>query len=255
MEVINWLNTYNGAIIGIATVVLVAITGYYAYLIRKQLKANDTPEVAISLRPHEAHIQCVMLCIKNIGTGAARNIQFQTDLSFKPDGERSLEEVGFLKNGVDYLGPGEKIEHFLVSVIGKLDKLKDTPLEIGVTYTDSVKLKRRYEHIFRLDFGEDEGLATVGRPPLFEIAKATKEIQRDLRHITTGFRKPVILTEPLSKHRLEKHVNALELRIDQFPSEIQQEVLRELNVVISKREQKALEEKQREKTKTDANSS
>ena len=253
MEIIDWLNANSGAITGIATIVLVAVTGYYAYLTARLLKANDTPEIAVSLRPHEGHIQCVMLCIKNIGTGAARNIQFQTDLSFKPDGERTLEEVGFLKNGIDYLGPGEKIEHFLVSVIGKLDKLKDTPFEIGVTYTDSVKRKHRYDHIFRLDFGEDEGLATVGKPPLFEIAKATKDIQRDLRRITTGSYKPIILTEPLSKHRIERHVDALEIRINQLPSEIQQEVLHDLNVVISKREQKVSEEKQQEKIKTDTN--
>ena len=204
MAVIDWLNANSGAIIGVATVVLIGITGYYAYLTRRLLKAADTPEIAISLRPHEAHIHCVMLCIENIGTGAARNIRFQTDLSFKPDGERSLEQVGFLKNGIDYLGPKKKIEHFLVSVIGKLDKLKETPLEIGVTYTDSAKLGRRHERTFRLDFSEDEGLATVGRSPLFEIAEATKDIQRDLRHITTGVYKPIILTEPLSEHRLQE---------------------------------------------------
>ncbi len=31
MGIIEWLNTYNGVIIGIATVVLVGITGIYAY--------------------------------------------------------------------------------------------------------------------------------------------------------------------------------------------------------------------------------
>lgn len=252
MEIINWLNANDGVIIGIATVVLVSITGYYAYLTRHLLKASDTPEIAISLRPHEGHIQCVMLCIENIGTGAARDIRFQTDLSFKPDGERSLEKVGFLKNGIDYLGPGEKIEHFLVSVIGKLDKLKETPLEIGVTYTDSVKLKRRHERTFHLDFGEDEGLATVGGSPLFEIAKATKEIQKDLRHVTTGFRKPIVLTEPLSKHLLGRHVSVLEIRIDQLPNEIRQGVLQELDAVVSRREQELREKEKSGKTETDS---
>ena len=251
MEIIGWLNANDGAIIGIATVVLVSITICYTYLTWRLLKANDTPEIAISLRPHEGHIHCVMLCIENIGTGAARDIQFQTDLSFKPDGERALEKVGFLKNGIDYLGPGEKIEHFLVSVIGKLDKLKNTPLEIGVTYADSVKLKRKHKRIFSLDFGEDEGLATVGKPPLFEIATATKDIQRDLRHITTGFRKPVILTEPFSEHQLRRYANILEVRIDQLPSEIQQEILQELNTIVSKREQEVQEKEKNGETETD----
>lgn len=255
MGIIEWLNTYNGVIIGIATVVLVSITGIYVYLTWRLLKANNTPEIAISLRPHEAYIHCVMLCIENIGTGAARDIRFQTDLSFKPDGDRPLEEVGFLKSGIDYLGPKEKIEHFLVSVIGKLEKLKETPLEISVTYTDSVKLKRRHERAFRLDFGEDEGLATVGRSPLFEIAKATKDIQEDLRHVTTGFRKPIILTEPLSEHQLRRHADVLGIRIDHLPSEIQQEVLQEVNAVVSRREQGVREEEEKRNSETEANSS
>lgn len=254
MGIIEWLNTNSGVIIGVATVVLVGITGIYAYLTWRMLKANNTPEIAISLRPHEAYIHCVMLCIENIGTGAARDIQFQTDLSFKPDDERALEEVGFLKNGIDYLGPKEKIEHFLVSVIGKLDKLKETPLEIGVTYMDSVNLKRRHKRAFRLDFGEDEGFATIGRSPLFEIAKATQEIQKDLRHVTTGFREPIILTEPLSKHHLRRHVNALEVRIDQLPHEIQQEILQELDAVVNGREQEVREKERNQKTETVSNS-
>ena len=142
-----------------------------------------------------------------------------------------------------------------MSVIGKLDKLKETPLEIGVTYTDSAKLGRRHERTFRLDFSENEGLATVGRSPLFEIAKATKDIQRDLRHITTGVYKPIILTEPLSEHRLQKRADSLKVWIDQFPHEIQQEILREVSVVISKREQEAWDEKLREKAQSDTDSS
>jgi len=237
MEIIDWINTNDGVIIAVATIVLVFITGYYAYLTRRILKAGNTPEIAIALRPHEAHIHCVMLCIENIGTGAARNIQFQTDLSLKPDGERALEEIGFLKNGIGYLGPGQKIEHFLVSVIGKLDELKKTPLEFDVTYTDSLKQKEKYKQIFSLDFGEDEGFTTIGKSPLFEIAKATKDIQKDLRHLATGFYKPIVRTEPLSEYRLMESVMPTIKRLDKFPNEIQLEILKGIDIIINKREQ------------------
>ena len=253
MGIIEWLNANSGAIIGIATIVLVGITGYYAYLTWRLLKASNTPEIAISLRPHEAHIHCVMLCIENIGTGAARNIQFQTDLSFKPDGERSFEDVGFLKNGIDYLGPGEKIDHFLVSVIGKLDKLKETPLEIGVTYTDSVKTA--HQRAFHLDFGEDEGYARVGKPPLFEIAEATQKLQKDVNSIATGSRKPVILTEPLFDHSIRNHTDFLESRISQFPRNIQSKILQKVDFLIQDQDREIREKSQNDETETDANSS
>ena len=118
MGVIDWLNANDGAIIGIVTAVLVGITGYYAYLTRRLLKANDTPEIAISLRPHEAHITLVMLCIENIGTGAARNLQFATNPASIPCLDIPFEKIGFLESGIAYFEPGRRIEQFLVNVIG-----------------------------------------------------------------------------------------------------------------------------------------
>ena len=84
MGIIEWLNTNDGVVIGVATVVLVGITGIYVYLTWRMLKANDTPEIAISLRPHEISVNLVVLRIENIGTGAARNLQFATDPSSIP---------------------------------------------------------------------------------------------------------------------------------------------------------------------------
>ena len=250
MEVINWLNANDGAIIGMATVVLVGITGYYAYLTRQLLKASDTPEIAISLRPHEISVNLVMLCIENVGTGAARDVTFTTDPPSIPNLDIPFEKIGFLKNGIRYFESGRKIEQFLVSVIGKFDELKQTQLKITVTYKDSTNYKR--ERIFYLDFSEGVGFSQIGSPPLYEIAKATKEIQKDLNHIITGFHKPIILTEPLSKHHLGQRADSLERRIEQLPKEVQQEILQEVNGFVSKREQEIQKKERDEKTDTDA---
>ena len=256
MGIIKWLNTNDGVVIGIATVVLVGITGYYVYLTWRMLKANNTPEIAVSLRPHEAHVNLVMLCIENIGTGAAHNLQFKTNPTSIPNLDIPFEKIGYLQNGIAYFEPGRKIEQFIVNVTDKFDELKQTPFEITVTYRDSVKLKRKpEERSFHLDFNENTGFAQIGRPPLFEIAKATKEIQKNLRHLTTGFHKPVILTESLSEHRLGQRANSLESRIAQLPNEVQEEILQELAVVVTKREQEVQEKEQDTEKTTDENSS
>ena len=82
MGIIEWLNTNSGVIIGIAIVLLAGVISYYVYLTWRLLKANDTPEIAISLRCHEVHVSLVMLCVENIGTGAARNLRFVTKTFF-----------------------------------------------------------------------------------------------------------------------------------------------------------------------------
>lgn len=247
MEIVNWLNANSGAIIGIATVVLVGITGYYAYLTWRMLKANNTPEIAISLRPHEAHVNAVMLCLENIGTVAARSLQFTTDPSFVPGLDRPLEKIGFLDNGIAFFEPGRRIEELLVIVLGKgkLNELRQTPLEITVTYKDSVYHK--HKRVFHLDFGEFEGFSQFGTPPLYEMAKNIKKIQEDLHRITTGSRKPIFLTEPLSEHRLGQRAASLESRIEQLPKEVQQKILHEINVVVNKREREVYEREQNEK--------
>ncbi len=246
MGIIEWLNANSGVIIAIATVVLVGITGCYVYLTWRLLKANNTPEIAISLRPHEAHVNLVMLCIENIGTGAAHNLQFVINPSSIPCLDMPFEKIGFLNGGINYFEPGRKIEQFLVNVIGKFDELKQTPIEMTVTYKDSAN--HLYTRPFHLDFGENRGLTQIDRPPLFEIAKTTKDIQRDLRNIATGIYKPIILTETVSDHRLRQRVNALESRIEQLPNEVQEDILQELAIVVTKREQESQEKDQSDET-------
>lgn len=248
MGVIVWLNANSGVIIAIAAVVLVGVIGYYTYLTWRLLKANNTPEIVVSLRPHHVHVQLVMLCIENIGTGAAHDLQFTINPTSIPNLDVPFEKIGFLKSGIAYFEPGRKIEQFIVSVTNKFDDLKQMPFEVSLRYTDSVNHK--HERVFQLDFGVNEGFSQIDSPPLFEIAKATRDIQRDIRNIATGMYKPTILTETVSEHRLRQRVNALESRIEQLPNEVQEEILQELAVVITKREQESQEKEQVEETRT-----
>lgn len=248
MGIITWLNTNSGAVIGIAIVILAGVIGYYVYLTWRLLKANNTPEIVISLRPHQAHVQLVMLCIENIGTGAAYDLQFATNPTSIPNLDVPFEKIGFLKSGIAYFEPGRKIEQFIASVTNKFDDLKQMPFEVGLTYRDSVNQK--HERAFQLDFGVNEGFSQIDKPPLFEIAKATRDIQRDIRSIATGMHKPIILTETVSEHRLRQRVNALESRIEQLPNEVQEEILQELTIVVTKRERESQEKDQSEETIT-----
>ncbi len=248
MGIITWLNTNSGAVIGIAIVILASVIGYYVYLTWRLLKAGNTPEIVISLRPHQAHVQLVMLCIENIGTGAAYDLQFATNPTSIPNLDVPFEKIGFLKSGIAYFEPGRKIEQFIASVTNKFDDLKQMPFEVGLTYRDSVNQK--HERAFQLDFGVNEGFSQIDKPPLFEIAKATRDIQRDIRSIATGMHKPIILTETVSEHRLRQRVNALESRIEQLPNEVQEEILQELTIVVTKRERESQEKDQSEETIT-----
>lgn len=254
MGIIGWLNANSGAVIGIAIVVFAIFASYYVYLMWRLLKANNAPEIIVSLRLHEAHVNLVLLCIENIGTGAARDLQFTINPPSIENLDIPFEKIGFLQNGIAYFEQGRKIEQFIVGVTNKLDELKQTPFEVTITYKDSVNHK--HERAFHLDFGENEGMAQIGKPPLFEIAEAVKDIKKDLHNVTTGIRKPVILTESASEHRIRNHTDFLESRISEFPPNIQQRILQKLEFFIDDQEREIREKARNdEETTSDENSS
>ena len=173
MGIIDWLTSNRGVIIIFTTVVLAIIIGGYIYLKgrpRKTTKApenigepvsDEKPEIVVFLRPHALCVQCLMLCIENIGSGTAYNVRFGTGtsptapfitLSSTFSDVSILKKNNFLQNGIGCFGPRQKIEQFLINLIRGLPKELKQSLQIDVTYMDS--LNHRYENRYALDFSE-----------------------------------------------------------------------------------------------------
>lgn len=179
----DWLNSISGAITAIATAVLAIFTIVYVWLTSRILRVMNHPEIVVSLRPHAIHPNVAVLWIENLGTGVARNVRFTGDLSLGFKSLTPFKDIGFLKNGIDVLGPGQKIDHCLGSILENPEALKQAPFELTVTYSWSWGW-RPIKRIFQLNFHEFLGLGTIGGAPLHEIAKTAKEIQKDLRKLT-----------------------------------------------------------------------
>ena len=140
------------------------------------LTSQKSPQIVVLLRPHPSNVQCLMLCIENIGTGTAYNVQLRTGNSgAAPSIQRAsnLEDIGCF-------GPGQKIEQFLISLIDGLPEELKQPLQISVTYTDS--LNRSYENEYTLDFGDFESFVQSDSIE----GKAVSDLRRLLDVIQTG---------------------------------------------------------------------
>ena len=190
MEFLNFLNAnsgaigvISGAISVIVTIVLAIFTIRYARLTRQSQelveKLIDNPKVVASLRNDEVNSSCLIVCIENVGTGTARNVRFQTNFSFQIMGDISLEDIGFLKKGIDYFGSGQKFEFLVNTKRGKeaWEELMQTPLEITITYWDSAGEEHGEPHVEKayLDFGAFENLP-LPKSPIGAIAETTKEM-------------------------------------------------------------------------------
>lgn len=180
MEFLTFLNDNSGAISVIVTIVLAIFTIHYARLTRRSQalveKLIDNPKVVASLRNDEVNSSLLIVCIENVGTGTARNVRFQTNFSIQVMGDISLEDIGFLKKGIDYFGSGQKYEFPINTIIGKKawEELMQTPLVITITYDDSAGNPQPEEKA-HLDFGTFEGLPLV-KSPVGKIVETTKDM-------------------------------------------------------------------------------
>ena len=157
MEIINSLNSYAGTITAIATVVLSVITWVYVCLTRRLVKAANEPRIEINSRLEalKGGYRYGYLCVKNIGTGAAYDVQFNTDLSFSFGNRPSLGNIGFLKHGIGCLLPAEVRESSVVKLVYVDKELIKKQLNIKVTYKDW--MNKKHQKCFCIDFREHQG--------------------------------------------------------------------------------------------------
>ncbi len=221
MRLLNWLNSNSGAIGALSAVVLTLITAVYVYLTGRLARESQAmrlamfrPELAIYLFPAEGAPFCLLLRIENIGSGPAFHLRFSTDRPFQTQAGVDLRELGIFRRGLKFIAPKQRIEHFLVSIVGKLADLAKNPLKISVEYKDV--LDEHHKQDFVLDFGEFENLSWLGTPPLYEIAAAAKKLQTDVNHLATGFSKLQVLTESLSAHRHHLEAQSLARQLERL---------------------------------------
>ena len=159
-------------IIAGSTLLLVVLTGIYVVIIYKLLQetkrtADEThrPEVVLFLTLEKQQINQrysfdTFLCVQNVGTRAARKIWFDGDFSFRPVSGSSLNEIDFLRNGIEVLISGQTMSARISSVVERLDELQDDDLyknrqakvRCDVTYQNIRGTE--YSDKFQLDFRE-----------------------------------------------------------------------------------------------------
>ncbi len=217
MGIIEWLASNIYAILIFIAVVFAVIISWRLYLKNRLLQtANepeniekpltiDKPNVVVFLCPHATCVQCLMLCIENIGTEAAYNVQFGTGstpflntLSSNISNEKVLKKNNFLQKGISCFGPGQKIEQFLITLKEKLPEELKQPFQISVTYNDSIN--NTYENRYPLEFGEFESLMQINPTE----NKAGSDLSPLLQTMQTGFSQVVESIEGLRESHTTK---------------------------------------------------
>jgi len=195
MGLVEFLNENNGAFAVIFSAVVAIATVVYAFLTwrlvsetRKMREAQTEPKVSVTIQPREERIKLIDMVIQNIGLGPAYNIKFEINPDFEYMKGKFLSELGFMKNGLKYLAPNQKLQFFLTSMIENFEEKTKKHFEIRVTYQNSIG--KTYKDVYMIDFSQLIGLSQLGEePPLYKMAKNVEEIKKYIHHLSTGFHK------------------------------------------------------------------
>lgn len=194
----EFLNEYSGSLMVLFTSVVTVSTVVYAFLTarlasetRQMRQAQTEPRIEVIVKPREEWINSLNLYVRNIGMGPAFDIAFEFRSDSGHEGGKMLindfTESAFLKNGLKYLGPGQENVSNDTSMSEGFDQKIEAVLHVEVRYRSAAG--HRIEEKFQLDFSEFRGLSSLGKPHLYAMAQSLEKMQKDIGHITTGFRK------------------------------------------------------------------
>jgi len=211
LEILNqnsgFFNLIFSALVAFSTIVYAWLTGRLVTETRMMREAQTEPKVSATIQPREEWINFVDLVIQNIGLGPAYNVKFKVTPDFEYARGYLLSELGFIKNGLGYLAPNQKIQFFLTSLIGLSDEQINKPFAIKISYQNGVE--RTYENTYIIDLSSIIGLSQI-EPPLQKIADSIKSIQTDINSISTGSHRIKVISytkdeiEEENKQRLER---------------------------------------------------
>lgn len=196
-SIVDFLNNNSGALTLIFTIVVALSTVFYVALTaklvsetRKIREVQTEPKIHITTETDSALV-VVRLNIKNIGLGPAGDLQFYPKiLSGGKSAENLLKEFtgsNFFKTGLRHLGPGQNVYSMYSKIREDLEGKLSSVFLFKLEYKSATG--RQYDEEIIVDMGERKDDYRIGESDLHSIAKSLEEIQKDLHHIVTGFRR------------------------------------------------------------------
>lgn len=207
MELSEILIIVFTAVVPVSTVFYAVLTWRLVVETRRMREVQTEPRVSVRLElaTHVGH-GGIELVVRNEGQGPAQNIQFnfQGDPTYFIDHgqQQPTDQIPVIKNGLPYLGPNQEFRILLGWLFGEsFERASQGPWTFHIDYEN--QLGKPLNCGYTLDFSQFSGLIVGGGPPLVKIEKHLEAIQKDLSHLTTGFRKLHVLTQTKEESRKE----------------------------------------------------
>ena len=133
MRVEDVVGVIFSALVALATVVYAILTWSLTAETKKMREAQTEPCVVVYLEQLSTPPYLFDVWIKNVGLGVAKNIRFEVKPDIEYSDGKHLSGVGFIKNGLPLLAPGQDLDT-VINLIGKFEEVAKEPLKIKIRY-------------------------------------------------------------------------------------------------------------------------
>jgi hypothetical protein len=199
-ELLKFLNQHSAALtvlftaaVTLSTVIYAILTGILVWETRRMREAQTEPKIDISLHPREDWINWIDLEIRNIGLGAAYDIQFTVTAETNTPATQAfvaqLVALNMIHRGLRYLSPRRELRTFFTSMADDFEAKSTARFRIHAKYQNASK--KTYEDTYVLDFSEMVGLHQLGEPPMYRIASSLEAVQCQLQQVMGSGRQRV----------------------------------------------------------------
>lgn len=197
LQFLESLNHYSGAltviftaVVTISTVIYAALTGKLVKETRIMREVQTEPKIHITVDDFDFAIHFVRLNIKNIGLGPAEDLKFEPSIISGGESATNLlkefTESNFFNTGLRYFGPGQNIYSMYTQTTQDYEGKSASVLSFKLSYKSAIGKKYNEEII--IDMSEIKGRYRLGKPNLRSVADSLEKIQKDVGHLTSGFK-------------------------------------------------------------------
>lgn len=179
------INVLLTTILTLSTVIYVILTNFLVRESRKTRQFQETPFIVASISFSGLDRSVIILNIKNIGLGYAKNVSFNIIKDYEWVENMPLKERGAFKNGISSFPPNYEL-NFIIAILsdGKRNEILDKNfIEFEIFYENQIN--KKFRNNYKLHFNEiiSQGYS---RPPSNNnelIAYYLKEISENLKQI------------------------------------------------------------------------
>lgn len=198
----SWVTAFASVTMAVLTIVLAKETWALRLIQLSQIeqirKDSIKPSISLFLKSTSFSFNFIDVHIANNGTGTAHNIKF-IFRNASDDAQdvytyllEQLNKLVILEKGISSLSAGERRTSYLFSFMELHEKFGDKALEciteVDIEFEDIEGEKYLSKSFF--NFTEYKGLREIGGgDPLYKISSHLEKIQKDIGHLSSGFKR------------------------------------------------------------------